>query len=121
MQSIHHAKGAWAQVLPTARKGILFAAFLKLLIPLIVVIPGITMFVLHQQGVFQQEMTDVNGVDQARSCISYTNESLPAGLKGLAFAALTAAIVASLAGKANSISTIFALDFYKKYFNKKAS
>jgi SSS family solute:Na+ symporter len=46
---------------------------------------------------------------------------LPAGLKGLAFAALTAAIVASLAGKANSISTIFSLDLYKKYFHKEAS
>jgi SSS family solute:Na+ symporter len=46
---------------------------------------------------------------------------LPAGLKGIAFAALTAAIVASLAGKANSISTIFSLDIYKKYFNKTAS
>jgi SSS family solute:Na+ symporter len=46
---------------------------------------------------------------------------LPAGLKGMAFAALTAAVVASLAGKANSISTIFSLDIYKKYFNKEAS
>jgi SSS family solute:Na+ symporter len=46
---------------------------------------------------------------------------LPAGLKGVAFAALTAAIVASLAGKANSISTIFSLDIYRKYFNKEAS
>jgi SSS family solute:Na+ symporter len=46
---------------------------------------------------------------------------LPAGLKGVALAALTAAIVASLAGKANSISTIFSLDIYKKYFNKTAS
>jgi SSS family solute:Na+ symporter len=46
---------------------------------------------------------------------------LPAGLKGVAFAALTAAIVASLAGKANSISTIFSLDIYKKFFNKEAS
>jgi SSS family solute:Na+ symporter len=46
---------------------------------------------------------------------------LPAGLKGIAFAALTAAIVASLAGKANSISTIFSLDIYKKFFNKEAT
>jgi SSS family solute:Na+ symporter len=107
--------------LPTARKGILFAAFLKLLIPLIVVIPGITMFVLHQQGVFQQEMTDVNGLIKPDHAYPTLMNLLPNGLKGLAFAALTAAIVASLAGKANSISTIFALDFYKKYFNKKAS
>lgn len=46
---------------------------------------------------------------------------LPAGLKGIAFAALTAAVVASLAGKANSISTIFSLDIYKKYFDKEAT
>src|SRR5204863_690037 len=46
---------------------------------------------------------------------------LPAGLKGLAFAALTAAIVASLAGKANSIATIFSLDIYKKFFHKTAT
>src|SRR5258707_9799092 len=46
---------------------------------------------------------------------------LPAGLKGLAFAALTAAVVASLAGKANSISTIFSLDIYNKFFHKNAS
>jgi SSS family solute:Na+ symporter len=46
---------------------------------------------------------------------------LPAGLKGLSFAALTAAVVASLAGKANSISTIFTLDIYKKFFKKDAS
>src|SRR4029079_18986187 len=48
--------------LPTARKGILFAAFLKLLIPLIVVIPGITMYVMHQNGMFHAEMVDANGV-----------------------------------------------------------
>ncbi len=107
--------------LNTARKGILFAAFLKLLVPLIVVIPGITMFVLHQNGVFQQEMMGVNGMVKPDQAYPTLMNLLPAGLKGLAFAALTAAIVASLAGKANSISTIFALDFYKKYFNKDAT
>jgi solute:Na+ symporter, SSS family len=107
--------------LKTARSGILFAAFLKLLVPLIVVIPGITMFVLHQNNMFQQEMLDVHGVIKPDQAYPTLMNLLPAGLKGLAFAALTAAIVASLAGKANSISTIFALDFYKKYFNKNAS
>lgn len=107
--------------LKTARNGILFAAFLKLLVPLIVVIPGITMFVLHQNGVFQNEMMDVNGMIKPDHAYPTLMNLLPAGLKGLAFAALTAAIVASLAGKANSISTIFALDFYKKYFHKSAS
>lgn len=107
--------------LHTARKGILFAAFLKLLIPLIVVIPGITMFVMYQQGMFQQEMTDVNGIVKPDHSYPTLMNLLPNGLKGLAFAALTAAIVASLAGKANSISTIFSLDIYKKFFNKNAT
>ena len=107
--------------LQTARKGILFAAFLKLLVPFIVVIPGITMFVMYQQGMFQQEMTDVNGILKPDHSYPTLMNLLPNGLKGLAFAALTAAIVASLAGKANSISTIFSLDIYKKFFNKNAT
>ena len=107
--------------LPTARKGILFAAFLKLLIPLIVVIPGITMYVMYQNGMFQVEMTDVNGIIKPDHSYPTLMNLLPDGLKGLAFAALTAAIVSSLAGKANSISTIFSLDIYKKFFNKNAS
>jgi len=107
--------------LPTARKGILFAAFLKLLIPLIVVIPGITMYVMYQNGMFQAEMVDVNGIIKPDHSYPTLMNLLPDGLKGLAFAALTAAIVSSLAGKANSISTIFSLDIYKKFFNKTAS
>lgn len=105
--------------LGTARKGILFAAFLKLLMPVIVVLPGIAAFVLHKEGV-------VIGDVDIRSAVGVGNELvqdkaypvllnlLPTGLKGLAFAALTAAVVASLAGKANSIATIFTLDIYKK-------
>ncbi len=107
--------------LPTARKGILFAAFLKLLVPLIVVIPGITMFVMHQNGMFQTEMADVNGIIKPDHSYPTLMNLLPNGLKGLAFAALTAAIVASLAGKANSISTIFSLDIYRKFFDKNAT
>lgn len=107
--------------LQTARKGILFAAFLKMLIPVIAVLPGIAMFVLHQNGMFQKEMSDAAGVIKPDHAYPTLMNLLPAGLKGVAFAALTAAIVASLAGKANSISTIFSLDIYKKYFNKEAS
>jgi solute:Na+ symporter, SSS family len=107
--------------LKTARSGILFAAFLKLLIPVIAVLPGITMYVLHQNGMFQQEMADAAGNIKPDHAYPTLMNLLPAGLKGVAFAALTAAIVASLAGKANSISTIFSLDIYKKYFNKEAS
>jgi solute:Na+ symporter, SSS family len=107
--------------LKTARKGILFAAFLKLLVPLIVVIPGIAAFVLHQHGMFQQEMLDPKGVIKPDKAYPVLLDLLPTGLKGVAFAALTAAIVASLAGKANSISTIFTLDIYKPYFKNNAS
>ncbi len=106
--------------LPTARNGILFAAFLKLLMPVIVVLPGIAAYVLHQDGMFQSEMMVGSEINPDRAYPILLN-LLPIGLKGLAFAALTAAIVASLAGKANSISTIFTLDIYKKFFNTGAS
>ncbi|AOW09351.1 sodium/sugar symporter [Flavobacterium gilvum] len=107
--------------LKTARKGVLFAAFLKLMVPIIAVLPGIAMYVMHQNGMFQQEMVDAAGVLKPDHAYPTLMNLLPAGLKGVALAALTAAIVASLAGKANSISTIFSLDIYKKYFNKNAS
>ncbi len=107
--------------LQTARKGILFAAFLKLLIPIIAVLPGIAMYVLHQKGMFQQEMADGTGLLKPDHAYPTLMNLLPAGLKGVAFAALTAAIVASLAGKANSISTIFSLDIYKKFFKPQAT
>lgn len=107
--------------LKTARKGILFAAFLKLLVPIIAVLPGIAMFVMHSNGMFQQEMVDAAGVLKPDQAYPTLMNLLPAGLKGVALAALTAAIVASLAGKANSISTIFSLDIYKKYFNSQAT
>ncbi len=100
--------------LQTARTGILFAGFLKLFMPVIVMLPGIAAYVLHKNG----QLPGFDGVkDNAYSAIL---AFLPTGLKGLAVAALTAAIVASLAGKANSISTIFTLDVYKKYLNKEA-
>jgi SSS family solute:Na+ symporter len=107
--------------LKTARKGILFAAFLKLLVPVIAVLPGIVMYILHHNaGMFQPEMSDAAGVIKPDHAYPTLMNLLPAGLKGVAFAALTAAIVASLAGKANSIATIFTLDIYVKYFNKKS-
>jgi solute:Na+ symporter, SSS family len=96
--------------LQTARTGILFAGLLKLMMPVIVMLPGIAAFVLHQSG-----HLNVPSKDYAYSSIL---AFLPNGLKGLAVAALTAAIVASLAGKLNSISTIFTLDLYNKYFKK---
>ncbi len=106
--------------LQTARSGILFAAFLKLLMPVIVVLPGIAAYVLYQQGGFQTEMLNADGVVAGDRAYPVLLNLLPAGLKGLSFAALTAAIVASLAGKTNSIATIFTLDIYKKVLNKNA-
>ncbi|MFN3967974.1 sodium/sugar symporter [Flavobacterium sp.] len=102
--------------LKTARGGILFAAFLKLLMPVIVVLPGIAAYVLYQNGHFQTEMLQDGSVNPDRAYPILLN-LLPVGLKGLSFAALTAAIVASLAGKANSIATIFTLDVYKTKLN----
>ncbi|MBK7938721.1 MAG: sodium/sugar symporter [Lewinellaceae bacterium] len=107
--------------LATARKGILFAAFLKLLIPVIVVLPGISAFVLYSNGMFQTEMSDAGGTVKPDFAYPTLLNLLPMGMKGLAFAALIAAIVASLAGKANSVATIFSLDIYKRYFDKEAS
>jgi SSS family solute:Na+ symporter len=101
--------------LQTARTGILFAGFLKLMMPLIVMLPGIAAFVLYQSGHLPQL---VGGKDGAYSAVL---TFLPTGLKGLSVAALTAAIVASLAGKVNSISTIYTLDVHKKYIQKDAN
>jgi len=106
--------------LKTARSGILFAAFLKLLMPIIVVLPGIAAYVLYQNGSFQTELLQDGSLNPDRAYPVLLN-LLPTGLKGLSFAALTAAIVASLAGKANSIATIFTLDVYKKKLNVEAS
>ncbi|HEY8969490.1 MAG TPA: sodium/sugar symporter, partial [Puia sp.] len=106
--------------LKTARSGILYAAFLKLLMPVIVVLPGIGAYVLYQKGMFHTEMLSSSGAVDVNKAYPNLMTLLPAGFKGLAFAALTAAIVASLAGKANSIATIFTLDIYKKAINRNA-
>lgn len=107
--------------LKTARAGILFAAFLKLLMPVIVVLPGIAAYLLYQKGMFHQEMMSSKGIMDPNKAYPSLLNLLPNYLKGLSFAALTAAIVASLAGKANSIATIFTLDIYKKAINPEAN
>ena len=109
--------------LKTARNGVLFAAFLKFLMPFIVVLPGLAAYVLFQENA---DAGIVNGISESGivkpdNAYPVLLNILPTGLKGLAFAALTAAIVASLAGKANSISTIYILDIHQKYFNKTMS
>ncbi|GGY35749.1 sodium/solute symporter [Pseudoduganella sp. SL102] len=106
--------------LKTARKGLLFAAFLKLLMPVIVVLPGIAAYALDKSGALGDSMR-VGGELNPDRAYPTLLAMLPTGIKGIAFAALTAAVVASLAGKANSIATIFTLDIYKQHFNKTAS
>lgn len=110
--------------LPVARSGILFAAFLKMLMPIIVVIPGIAVYYIIKNdvpGINESDILTASGVQDPNKAYPALLGLLPVGLKGLSFAALTAAIVASLAGKANSIATIFTLDIYQKAFNKTAS
>ncbi|GAA4084687.1 sodium/sugar symporter [Zhongshania borealis] len=90
-----------AKSVDEAQKGIALAAFLKLLMPIIVVLPGIAMFVLN---------SELTSPDQA---YPHAMMLLPTGIKGLVFAALLAAIVSSLASMTNSISTIFTMDVYR--------
>jgi solute:Na+ symporter, SSS family len=108
-----------------AQKGMIFAGFLKLLMPMIVVIPGIAALVIVNKGAdlsFIESMKDpVTGLIKSDRAYPSLLQILPTGLKGLAFAALTAAIVSSLASMANSTSTIFTMDLYTKYFDKSAS
>lgn len=104
----------------TARRGVLFAAFMKMLMPFIVVLPGLAAYVIFQENADASIVNGItqNGIVKPDNAYPVLLNLLPVGLKGLAFAALTAAIVASLAGKANSISTIYMLDIHKKFFNK---
>ena len=92
-----------------AQHGMLFAGFIKLLIPLLVVIPGIAAFALN---------APLERSDEAYPWL--LSNLLPAGMRGIAFAALTAAIVSSLASMMNSISTIFTMDIYHSYIKKNA-
>lgn len=112
--------------LPVARKGILFAAFLKMLMPFIIVLPGIAMYYLHSKNMIDTSL--INTTNAAGETIAESNRAypalltlLPAGIKGVTIAAFAATVVASLAAKVNSISTIFTLDIYKKVFSKNAS
>lgn len=110
--------------LPVARAGLLFAAFLKMLMPVIVVIPGIAVYYIIKNkipDISADSLLTSSGVQDPNKAYPALLGLLPVGLKGLSFAALTAAIVASLAGKANSIATIFTLDIYKKAFKTDAS
>ena len=115
-----------AKSLKEGQKGILFAAFLKLVIPLIVVIPGIAAFVMVNDPEIMARLgmaglENLPTTEQADKAYPWLLQFLPTGLKGVAFAALAAAIVSSLASMLNSTSTIFTMDIYKQYINKNAT
>ncbi|SDR70357.1 solute:Na+ symporter, SSS family [Polaribacter sp. KT25b] len=115
-----------AKSLKESQKGILLAAFLKLIIPLIVVVPGIAAYVMVNDpsimaNLGEAGMLNVPSTEQADKAYPWLLQFLPTGLKGVAFAALAAAIVSSLASMLNSTSTIFTMDIYKQYINKNAT
>lgn len=118
-----------AKSLEESQKGIVFAAFLKLLIPLIVVIPGIIAFVMNAdpsgqltEASLDPSFINLNGsVANDNAAPWLIKNFVPIGLKGLVLAALAAAIVSSLASMLNSTSTIFTMDIYRPYINKNAS
>lgn len=113
-------KGLAARSLHEAKKGLLFAGYLKILIPLIVVIPGITAYVLFCNPHLVSGMQDT--ITTADSAYPWLLKNFtPTGIKGLAFAALVAAIVSSLASMLNSTATIFTMDIYKRLIAPEAS
>ena len=115
-------KGLAAKNLKEAKKGLVFAAYLKILIPVIVVIPGITAYVLFNHPTLA-DVTGLSGtIDVADDAYPWLLRNFaPVGVKGIAFAALVAAIVSSLASMLNSTSTIFTMDIYKNFIKKDAS
>lgn len=113
-------KGLAARSLHEAKKGLLFAGYLKILIPLIVVIPGITAYVLFRNPHLVEGIG--NTITTADSAYPWLLKNFtPTGIKGVAFAALVAAIVSSLASMLNSTSTIFTMDIYKRHIAPPAS
>ena len=114
-----------AKSLRESQKGILFAAGLKLIMPLIVVIPGIAAYVIVNDpeilaGLGDNGMMNIPTEVKADKAYPWLMQFLPVGFKGLAFAALAAAIVSSLASMLNSTSTIFTMDIYKQLIDKNA-
>ena len=113
-------KGLAAKSIDEAKKGLVFAGFLKILIPFIVVLPGICAYYMAQNAdQFSHLQGSINVSDDAYPWL--IRNFTPTGIKGLSFAALTAAIISSLASMFNSTSTLFTMDIYKKYINKDAT
>jgi SSS family solute:Na+ symporter len=114
-------KGLAAKSLDEAKKGMVFAAFLKILIPFIVCIPGVCAFYIKT---CRPEMfaTLAGGISVSDDAYPFLIRNFtPVFIKGLSFAALSAAVISSLASMFNSTSTIFTMDIYKQYFKKDAS
>ena len=112
-------KGLAAKSVEEAKKGLIFAGFLKILIPFIVVLPGICAYYMHENAALMTGLQgQINVADDAYPWL--IRNFTPTGIKGLSFAALTAAVISSLASMFNSTSTLFTMDIYKKYINKKA-
>ncbi len=115
-------KGLAAKNVDEAKKGLVFAGFLKILIPFIVVLPGICAYYIAQNPETFASMNlqgKINIPDDAYPWL--IRNFTPVGIKGLSFAALTAAIISSLASMFNSTSTLFTMDIYKKYLEPKAT
>lgn len=109
-----------AKSLKESQKGILMAAFLKMLIPFIVVLPGIAAYVIINDSDLMANL-GVLTIAKKDEAYPWLLQFLPTGLKGIAFAALAAAIVSSLASMLNSTSTIFTMDIYKQHINPNAN
>ncbi len=118
-----------AKSLRESQRGIVFAGFLKLIVPLFVVIPGIAVWVMFSQpegtsiieGVRDSFVKADGSMNYDKAYPWLISTFIPSGLKGLVVAALAAAIVSSLASMVNSTATIFTMDIYKPYFENKAS
>lgn len=113
-----------AKSLAEAQRGIAFAAFLKILIPFIVVVPGIIAWVMYTEGQYGavEAFTKIGGGLNNDGAYPWLIRTfIPTGLKGLVVAALAAAIVSSLASMLNSVSTIFTMDIYQPYVKPNAS
>ena len=115
-------KGLAAESIQHAKRGLIFAGYLKILIPVIVVLPGITAYVLFQHPELLQEREYIGEIQRADEAYPWLLQNfVPAGVRGLTFAALVAAIVSSLSAMINSTSTIFTMDIYKPFINPNAT